>query len=913
MSDSLDTLKGLAQQIRNATLQGENTAERVGRVLEGTVQAVEDMSVRNKGYFTNSSKLTSAYPSAQVGDQAYVGTSYPYAIWRWNGSAWEDTGGTGGDETLKLNDYSTKEETQQAIEDNIDQELDAESERGIANGVVTKKINELGAKILKINRLQYSSINENKGIYYSNGRFSDLIGYNVYEYKVVPNSILVININTGGVLVDNWAVVAAYNNDGNFIGTLIRGGAGTNKFSYVINIEDNVYILKLMCQPYFMTSGQVTIENLGINGSTPISIVQELGTSETAVMSQKAVTNKLNDLKNYHINQNILSSFNLLDNKGAVTIQGDIVHNDSWGGSVYEVNIQSPCVLSIDIDATYSYSDFYSYASIFSNEALVKTLIRADSQNKRRSITVYIPNGDRLLFMSRNLNVNIIEAPITVLSSDSETLQNINSIISLPKKIYDINHDTNALNFISRLYIEGIAKIDCPSMTIGNEVSLPVVSNNNKLSFTVAADGYFSDYREIDVISSDGKVAQNKKIRPMLVGDSLTDNGYPALCEAIFKIFNDEYGNISPIFIGTKKDDLNIKLGDYQYECRGCNEGRSGWLISSYIRHFTNTYAGIYGWGIESSFLTGKVAWDSLGLATKTRNGVPGRAERQDYVSWNDEIGSEIRNTCHGYYDADPSEELWKWIVNTKGLKTFNYDSEQYSFSDSYTTADDEKQKLAIKYLCENPENPFFDINTVNSSNGSYAFNMEVYLNRYKTIEDNTINRLDVGSTAGSKVRDVNAYDVSTPTHIAIIMTENEFQNNSDGNDIGKDLVLISNLIYSYSNAIKIALGVTRRYGTFNVRAYKNFGYLNLNRFYIANFALQANEYIKSNTDSNHYDILPIYELGSVIGKVEPIIDTLDLKERYKYIGSDYTHAIPIYGYIDRAYSVAAWILSTLN
>ena len=140
MSDSLDKLKGLAQQIRNATLQGENTAERVGRVLEGTVQAVEDMSVRNKGYFTDSSKLTSAYPSAQVGDQAYVGTSYPYAIWRWNGSAWEDTGGTGGDETLNLNDYSTKEETQQAIEDNIDQELDADSERGISNGVVTEEL-----------------------------------------------------------------------------------------------------------------------------------------------------------------------------------------------------------------------------------------------------------------------------------------------------------------------------------------------------------------------------------------------------------------------------------------------------------------------------------------------------------------------------------------------------------------------------------------------------------------------------------------------------------------------------------------------------------------------------------------------------------------------------------------------------
>ena len=93
-----------------------------------------------------------------------------------------------------------------------------------------------------------------------------------------------------------------------------------------------------------------------------------------------------------------------------------------------------------------------------------------------------------------------------------------------------------------------------------------------------------------------------------------------------------------------------------------------------------------------------------------------------------------MRTTCHGYYDADPSEELWNWIVNVKGLKTFNYNDEQVTFSDSYTAEDDEKQKKAVKYLCENPENPFFDINTVISSNGSYAFNIETYLNRYKTI-----------------------------------------------------------------------------------------------------------------------------------------------------------------------------------
>ena len=42
MADTIDTLKQLAQQVRNATAEGENTAERVGRTLVGIVDHLKD-------------------------------------------------------------------------------------------------------------------------------------------------------------------------------------------------------------------------------------------------------------------------------------------------------------------------------------------------------------------------------------------------------------------------------------------------------------------------------------------------------------------------------------------------------------------------------------------------------------------------------------------------------------------------------------------------------------------------------------------------------------------------------------------------------------------------------------------------------------------------------------------------------
>jgi hypothetical protein len=71
---------------------------------------------KNKGYFATAESLVNAYPTASAGSIAYVGSSYPYAIYVWNGS-WVDSGETGGDESVPLGDYYTKEETARVVED----------------------------------------------------------------------------------------------------------------------------------------------------------------------------------------------------------------------------------------------------------------------------------------------------------------------------------------------------------------------------------------------------------------------------------------------------------------------------------------------------------------------------------------------------------------------------------------------------------------------------------------------------------------------------------------------------------------------------------------------------------------------------------------------------------------------------
>lgn len=79
------------------------------------IDKLKNATYKNKGYFKTYDKLVEAFPSASLGSKAYVGENYPYAIYVWDGSSWEDSGVTGGEENVELSDYYTKEETREAV------------------------------------------------------------------------------------------------------------------------------------------------------------------------------------------------------------------------------------------------------------------------------------------------------------------------------------------------------------------------------------------------------------------------------------------------------------------------------------------------------------------------------------------------------------------------------------------------------------------------------------------------------------------------------------------------------------------------------------------------------------------------------------------------------------------------------
>lgn len=80
--------------------------------VDVAVEALQDATIKNCGYFSTANALREAYPTASAGAKAYVGLTYPFAIYLWDAttSTWMDSGETGGEESVNLSDYYTKEE-----------------------------------------------------------------------------------------------------------------------------------------------------------------------------------------------------------------------------------------------------------------------------------------------------------------------------------------------------------------------------------------------------------------------------------------------------------------------------------------------------------------------------------------------------------------------------------------------------------------------------------------------------------------------------------------------------------------------------------------------------------------------------------------------------------------------------------
>lgn len=106
----LDTLNTNTTWNKAAESINSNSAK-----IETEINKLSNATYKNKGYFKTLEGLRGAYPVASSGSKAYVGTSYPFSVYWWNGADWATDGETGGDESLDLSEYYTKEEVEDAI------------------------------------------------------------------------------------------------------------------------------------------------------------------------------------------------------------------------------------------------------------------------------------------------------------------------------------------------------------------------------------------------------------------------------------------------------------------------------------------------------------------------------------------------------------------------------------------------------------------------------------------------------------------------------------------------------------------------------------------------------------------------------------------------------------------------------
>lgn len=117
-------------------------------------------------------------------------------------------------------------------------------------------------------------------------------------------------------------------------------------------------------------------------------------------------------------------------------------------------------------------------------------------------------------------------------------------------------------------------------------------------------------------------------------------------------------------------------------------------------------------------------------------------------------------------------------------------------------------------------DNYFYD----GSKAGTVKFSLAKYLSNYKTLADDGVTRLAVGSTAGALVTDVNTADVCTPTHVVIQLGFNDVE----ANFIADLTLLVNDIKTEFPNMIVI-ISIVDAAGTFFPEKYPMFDATSVN------------------------------------------------------------------------------------
>jgi len=365
-----------------------------------------------------------------------------------------------------------------------------------------------------------------------------------------------------------------------------------------------------------------------------------------------------------------------------------------------------------------------------------------------------------------------LEERVSALDGGSSEKADLNLLS--PKKIYTVLNDldsnlTEARSYSAALYLDHMMKGITSEPTANFELSgterqmiyspehVENVKSYDK-TFQIKGGGSFNDASiTIKQKSTKESVGKSATVKVLSVGDSVT-NGYLAnvgvpegnphqfwsvILEQFEKARIDggnnasEYNCVSLGHWNSNHWELNYK-GVTKSMSAYC-EGYGGWKSSTHMFHTDNR--GQYGSGVT---VEGQGIFDLLGL---------GDGSGSDYTGSIEQI-ELINRTPEGKFAPK----------NTAALVTFMSEIYPGDGIVDYTTA-----LAKANDLLDNPVNPFFDKDKV----GDVKFSMLKWLDRYKTLDDSGLVRLDAG-TKGSKVSDVNDYDVCLPSHIILQHSHND-------------------------------------------------------------------------------------------------------------------------------------------
>ena len=653
--------------------------------------------------------------------------------------------------------------------------------------------------------LKNQNLNHNFPIYvltdYSN-KVLDVVYYSSSEdnYALHPHSLEVksdgflyinnINTNAGVVLVDRepkinssmLTEISGYQDISDDSDTEIENGDDLNMAlaklskkvesgqSTTLSYKTDVFIKNTVYGDLNIEEGQI------FKGETR-------GLNLYECLSSKIFAGDELILSNYQLHPNF-PSYIITDNEGVIKQ----VHYYKQGDQRYYKN---PLTINVEQDGYFYVNNWTNLPSPYDQNPIYQ-IKRSTSNQTKQEIIDYI---------------NSLQEGYGYETKFPEVVFGIGSKAFYGRQyLTDIIADSLVKDSIQGLMINGNKWFGINNIeTLGEESRFGLVGMTTKITETdytlkLSAVGYETKEFPLKYIKLRQDAAQNKTINVLVIGDSQTDAklydehgerkgawNWTSFMTQLSLMDNKDVGGIKVNLLGTRNNlKTTFTYKEEEFTLNSYNEGRSGWSAFGYLHHNIYTNFNIIGFdGL----------WYWLGLATKTPydSETPGQSF-EAFGSYSKGKETIMRKTNVGRYKIDlgnnPTEyaeidKLWQKLIA-------NFDD--FTGTGVYSGTSEQKQLLQQYWedKLDNPDNPFYSKTKAQAYSGNYewtnenAFSITEYLNRYRTLDDSGNRLLDNSPEKGTKVLDVNAWDVCKPTHVFWVLGGNDGSAYQDDIDIVK-------------------------------------------------------------------------------------------------------------------------------